>query len=343
MDHELEQKRMLPFAMNSERCAAMLAACCSLFVATLRCEAQNLVPNGSFELRDSCPTTIGFQEGDQPLYWRTWLNSPEYFNACADTSDMLGSIVSVPRNGWSFQYPWQGDAYAGAYMFTTDESYREYLGTPLTGPMVIGENYHISFRVNMAWGGTTWLTNAACNNIGLLFTTESNAWVDLNGSDFPFRNNAHVFSSSVITDTVGWTLVSGNFTADSAYQFAVLGNFFDNVHTDSLQLTSLTHLIAYYLVDSVIVVPAQHIGIAEQARSSLPALTVGTGMSQLLVSWPGHLDFALAIYDTSGRRLGLYPLKNGAGTIPIGSWAAGIYTARVEDSEASSVCRFVVP
>src|SRR5690606_6194733 len=52
-------ERMLPMAVNGGRCRAglLLALCCSLFVAHLRCEAQNLVPNPSFELKDTCPYT----------------------------------------------------------------------------------------------------------------------------------------------------------------------------------------------------------------------------------------------------------------------------------------------
>ena len=38
---------------------------CLLNVGRTRCEAQNLVPNGSFESYENCPATFGFAAGKQ--------------------------------------------------------------------------------------------------------------------------------------------------------------------------------------------------------------------------------------------------------------------------------------
>ena len=74
---------------------------CLLLLAALRCEAQNLVPNPSFELNDTCPYTIGFQEGDKPLHWDRWDQDPEYFHASAGNFGSADSLVDVPWNGFT--------------------------------------------------------------------------------------------------------------------------------------------------------------------------------------------------------------------------------------------------
>jgi hypothetical protein len=107
---------------------------CLLFVVALRCEAQgNLVPNPSFELLDTCPYTTGFQEGDRPAHWRSWLNNPDYFHACAGSLQDIDTLVSVPHNGWGFQHAWDGEAYVGYCAYSTTDQYREYVGAELLG------------------------------------------------------------------------------------------------------------------------------------------------------------------------------------------------------------------
>ena len=250
----IERMTMLQKAMSGELCrkAFRLLLCCSLLVASLSSPSQNLIPNPSFELRDTCPYTFGFQEGDQPLYWRTWLNSPDYFNACAGDLGGLDTLLDVPQNGLTFQYAFDGDAYVGMYCFYPTDYYREYIGVQMNTPLVVGQTYHVSFRANLAANGSYFYNSGACNNLGALFTMASNAWTGITGPDFPFRNHAQVYSQSVITDTLEWTLVSGSFVADSAYQYLVIGNFFDHVHTDSLATPGMA-IVAYYLIDAVCV------------------------------------------------------------------------------------------
>ncbi|HPF90129.1 MAG: hypothetical protein H6592_04535 [Flavobacteriales bacterium] len=81
---------------------ALLLMACLCFLALQRCEAQNLVPNPSFELTDTCPNTCCFNVGDRPLYWNRWDQSPDYFNACADTINGVDTLVGVPWNGFTW-------------------------------------------------------------------------------------------------------------------------------------------------------------------------------------------------------------------------------------------------
>ncbi len=330
------------------RIAEKLALCCLLFVFSHCAAGQNLVPNGSFELTDICPYTISFQEGDQPLYWRTWLNSPDYFNACADTSDELATLASVPQNAWAFQYAQEGDAYAGYIAYYEYQQYREYIGTQLTAPLTVGTTYYLSFWVNMADSGNYFGRNfGASNNMGLLFTMDSNAWVDLTGPAFPFRNFAHLYRAEVLTDTANWTLVSGSFVADSAYQYVVLGNFFDNAHTEVRPMPPGNGEYSYCLVDNVCVSPNSNgcdaTGIDEIPWQALPTAFVDEAAGYLVVNWPDHARYTGEMVDMTGRRIRIAEASAGQLRLSIAGLSAGIYVTRLRQGELRAFVKFVLP
>ena len=51
---------------------------------------------------------------------------------------------------------------------------------------------------------------------------------------------------------MNWTKISGSFIADSAYSYVMLGNFFDDNHTDTLNLQQFPYA-AYYFFDDICV------------------------------------------------------------------------------------------
>lgn len=328
-----------------------LLYCCPLFVAFSHVDAQNLVPNHSFEEYEVCPYTIGFQEGDRPLHWYSWLESPDYFHACAGSLQDIDTLASVPQNGWGFQYAWDGDAYVGLYAFYTTDEYREYIGVELLEPLEIGETYQISFRMNLAWGGNYFVQLGACNNVGLLFNMTSNAWTapfpSPPGPPFPFRNYAHLYSPSIITDTVGWTLVSGSFTADNAYRYVVLGNFFDNAHTDTLAIPPGGGEVAYYFIDDVCVSRQKGgcdvTGIDGREGVGLPGAVFDPASGDILLTWPSRVRFSAEVVDMAGRIVGKGDGGSGALRLSATSWCEGVYIARFRYGEERKFIKFVLP
>jgi hypothetical protein len=343
--HVLE--RMLHGSTNSKwwgRQACLLF--CLLFFAPLKNIAQNLVPNPGFELRDTCPYTVGFQEGDRPLYWYSWLNSPEYLNACAGILQSIDTLVSVPQNGWTFQYAWDGDAYVGVYAYDAVlGDYREYVGTELLQPLVIGCTYQLRFRINTANNGNYWLAggSTACNNVGMLFTTRTNAWSGISGPDFPYTNFAHLRTIVPVADTSAWTVVEGTFVADSAYSHLVLGNFFPDSLTTAFQVgdTEPWYGITFYLIDGVEVIPlgigCNWVGI-QDAESIVPQVQWSGGT--ILVQWNEEV-FRAEVLDGLGRIL-----VNGTSSGSVAELAkpvgAGLYYLRVQSREQQHVVKFVV-
>jgi hypothetical protein len=203
----------------------------------------NLVPNPSFEDTIACPNFL--EQLDRVADWWSAHPSPDYFNSCAPMTTGQ-SNVSVPTNIWGHQYPVNGEAYIGLATRYGGIDIREYVGTQLLSPLTIGTKYFISFYTVFALNNHP--LACATNNIGGLFSTEE--FVD-SIPNAP-SNNAHFYNPSIITDTINWSKLTFTFTADSAYEYLYLGNFFDDMNTDSIQFNG-TLCDSYYFIDNVCV------------------------------------------------------------------------------------------
>src|SRR5690554_5653141 len=205
-------------------------------------EGMNLVPNPSFEEHTGCYVLT-----DHCSEWFTLSSTSDYIHFCSDYEYNIGAGYQLPRTG---------EAYTGYINYALNHpagsNIREHLGVTLSTPMLVGEKYHISFYVSSGYTNTVF--NIATNNIGAMFTTYT--YYDLMGNDIPNPNFAHLNENSIIADTVGWVKISGSFIADSAYTYMILGNFYDDEFTDTLNFPFLipnTVRYSYYYVDDVCV------------------------------------------------------------------------------------------
>jgi len=344
--HELERTMLLQ-TMNDWwwRRAMRLLCCCQLFVASPRCEAQNLVPNPSFEVVDGCPqypALLGFQPGAIPQHWFSASDTPDYFNACVDT------IAGVPSNVFGFQEALDGQTYMGMATFLTDDL-REMICAQMLTPLTIGETYYVSMYVNAAYGGNQPI-DVGSNNIGVLFTMEPYEWV-YPMPQFGLRNFAHVYSADVITDTLGWTLVSGSFVADSAYRYLVIGNHFENALTDTAFIGpspwGIYYGWAYSLVDQVCVSPnPQGCPLAngiDDTAERLIGVFPNPARHDLHVRFGESLVGEVRVMDMLGR-----PVWRGGGggmdrmTLRVADWAKGQYVLQWMAADGMRSFKFVI-
>ena len=205
--------------------------------------SQNLVPNYSFEDTVACP--IGLNQVENAVGWKNFRGTPDYFNSCATPL----SHVSVPSNPNGYQCPANGNAYVGILVYGpwgTSSYKREFLGTQLTNPLVIGQRYYVSFKVNLADESLN-----ACNNLGALFSTFE--WPVDTFSTAPLKNFAHLYTNQIITDTLVWITISGSFVADSNYKYIIIGNHWDDTNTDTLNFFETPCCNPYYLFDDICV------------------------------------------------------------------------------------------
>ncbi len=324
----------------------LFALCCSLLVPHLRCEAQNLVPNPSFEEIDSCPPWpyyLGFQESSTPLHWARRDETPDYFNACNGSND---TVPGVPRNLFSYQFAKEGNAYVGMAAHLIDD-YREMVGTELLEPLTSGQTYYGSFWVNAAYGGPQ-QTASACNNIGmLLMTTAFSEVISPNNPQLLLPNRAQVYSQQVVNDTAGWTLVSGSFVADSAYRYLVIGNHFDNVHTTVQVLGPPGNSNAYVFVDEVCLSPSPDgcpmwNSIAEHTSQQIVLGPLPTN-DELRVVWGSLPVHRLLVLDTIGKMIVAHDVDgNTAITMATASWPNGVYHLLVDTDGGRQTMKFVV-
>ncbi len=204
----------------------------------LQSKAQNLVPNPSFEDTVSCPLFGGIEQVSQSLGWSAYRETPDYHHKCD-----IGAT--------DYQTPADGDAYCALISINRgalgSNNYKEIIGRNLSSPLVVGVKYHVSLKVSL-WD----FSDCAINNIGVLFTMFPYTF----SNPVPINNYAHVFSSNIISDTENWIVISGSFTADSAYKYIAVGSFFadsviDYTHTNNSVDSSACS--ALYFVDDVCV------------------------------------------------------------------------------------------
>lgn len=188
---------------------------------------------------------------DQINFATGWSNysdfTPDYFNSCTSNG-----WVNVPYNAYGYQIPATGNAYGGVGTYGSHWlgflDAREFIGRQLSSPLIIGTKYYVSFGVGLGFLDSLSI-NCATNHLGILFSTVAYSTT----SPAPISNYAHVYTDSIITDTANWVTISGSFTADSAYNYVVFGNFFDDSNTDTLIMNDSIYCNSFYYVDDICV------------------------------------------------------------------------------------------
>lgn len=198
----------------------------------------NLVPNPSFEDTIACPHYAN-QLGNAAFWWPS-RESPDYFHEC----DWITGQTAIPQNFCGYQYAQEGMAYAGFITFSkTAPNAREFISCELTTPLIIGKKYLVEYYLNNSGGPTQ---RIASNKIGVMFST---LYYDFN-NPLPVNNFAHLYTDSIINDTINWVKFKYEFVSDSTYLYLNIGNFFDDALTDTLMYSPFTSH-AYYYIDNI--------------------------------------------------------------------------------------------
>jgi OmpA-OmpF porin, OOP family len=220
---------------------AAFAIACSTFAAPRAGHAVNLVPNPSFETYVSCPTS--FSQISQAAPWDTpTTGTSDYLNACAP---VVFPSVSVPQNEQGFQTAHTGVGYAGLIPYSAAANYREYIEAPLTSPLVANVAYLVQFYVSLA-------------DSSILAIDRLGAYLSI-GPVGPVPNYAPLAVTPQVespanvhlTNSTGWTLVSGVMVASGGEDHIVIGSFHDDASTSTVPGPGLWPGGAYYYIDDV--------------------------------------------------------------------------------------------
>lgn len=205
----------------------------TLFFTIVAGNAQNLVPNPSFEEHTSCPNNGG--QIDYALYWTNPLigggSSPDYLNVCGIPA------WNVPSNEYGYEPARSGVAYAAIATATNNpnvqaqNNFREYLQVELLDSLSPGVEYCIDFYVSACDS-----MNFACNNIGVYFSSVeiSDTQILLTPSNLKYTPQVENDTSNYIINRVGWTEVSGKYSALGGEKYIIIGNFRDSTTTTSI-------------------------------------------------------------------------------------------------------------
>lgn len=261
-----------------------------LFLPISEIRSQNLVPNPDFEDTLACPL------GPACIYcasnWNSCLGSPDYFNMCAPSCLPPQTCSGIPNNWAGTQNAFSGNAYAGLFTAGYGGLSREVQIVQLIEPLDIGKKYYLSCYISRAYISSN---HGASNNFGFRFST-----VEFDPfNEVSIDNFSHYHDTTIITDTLNWTRIEGSFFADSSYRFLMLGNFYDDNNTDTLDMqpTTAPWNYAYYYIDQVCVTP--------DSGNCTPINGLGDINSQDIKVYPNPFGDLITVQTSSTEELEL--------------------------------------
>lgn len=176
---------------------------------------QNLVPNNGFEEMDMCPGNYTLNELKTIKgWWQASEGTPDYFNVCS-------SKAGVPQNIFGTQDAKEGDAYAGLVLFSyaSSSTYREYLQTKLSRPLIAGEMVCIELYISAA-EKCSYVTDGISVVLSEEKIKNSRKGV-IEGQTLAMSNPR----LNMLDDTENWNLLSDVFTAQGGEEYITIGNF----------------------------------------------------------------------------------------------------------------------
>lgn len=217
---------------------------------------QNLVPNYSFENYVSCPTATAQLNLATPWVMpaSTGTASSDFYNGCN-----LSGTAGVPSNAAGYQNANTGEGYAGIYTYGAGSS-REYLQVQLSSSLIAGTVYSVEMYVSPSENA-----GIATDAIGIYISTGAISGIG-SYNPLPYLPQISNPTNNIISDTTGWTLVSGYYTASGGENYITIGNFLDDASTNNLTFNSSGWARGYYWIDDVSISTAT--GINENQTSN---------------------------------------------------------------------------
>ncbi|MEQ1732633.1 MAG: gliding motility-associated C-terminal domain-containing protein [Bacteroidia bacterium] len=226
--------------------------------------AQNLVLNPSFENYINCPGSNSGAEYVQTnvLNWQNTLSNLYYFNACAPSN----TDYSAPENGYGFQIPKTGNAYASLIghhhrdlwgNYSLIPNIRSYLQGGFSSTLIKDSIYCVSYYVNRV-NQTPSTSFFAIQNIDAHISDTLLTWNNGVGYDAIGKVllgiTPQIKSKHIITDTANWVLISNLYKAHGGEQHLTIGNFLTDEQTTFITTDHNIAGVVYY-IDDVSVLP----------------------------------------------------------------------------------------
>jgi len=199
----------------------VIRACILFLINFQNAEAQNLIPDSSFESNKFIPSD--FSQINASNSWRMpSQGTTDLFCKCNKKKLKKYSLVDVPQNPMGYQDPHSGNCYAGFFVFSHGD-YREYIQTPLNHALEKDKWYLFTMYISLADYSRTSL-----DQLGVCFTDKkvgynsSDVITDLNPVDIKI-------DKEVGRDVKQWHRVSVKYKSQGGESFLLIGSF--KIHT----------------------------------------------------------------------------------------------------------------
>lgn len=197
-------------------------------------------------MHKECPKRMGNFNIDLPHWSTPTRGTTDYFNSCSTS-------MGISNNFKGSQKPFHGNGYAGFYVIAP-EDYREYIQAEISGTLVKGNKYRLSFYISLAEK-----SDYAIRDLGVLFAENK---ISLNNRNYLSKtqiysiqdntfNFQEIRGSKYLTSDKKWVKLSMEFVAEGMENYMILGNFDNNASTRRIDTKKDLKIGAYYYIDMI--------------------------------------------------------------------------------------------
>jgi len=233
----------------------------------VNCKSQclniNLIKNPSLEEYNCCPINLTMincaDYWTQPLIFST----SDYFNTCA-----IDSLVYPPSEPW-YLHSFFGQGYAGlnCYAHYNAGDYREYLQGELVDPLVEDQCYHVEFWTLLF----AYSSNTAIDALGVFF---SDSLPKGETDADPFYFAPQINNYVIVTDTINWTKISGDYLAQGGEKYFTVGTFKQEGEINKYKFKPDIGDNSYYFFDNFSLCPCEDTIPPDTVKPVNPVLEV---------------------------------------------------------------------
>lgn len=315
--------------MNGNAAAIILVLCFFCFKAG---KAQNLVPNNSFEVLDSCPTnwTPNDCYAEFAVQWKCLANS---------TSDIyLACDGTVPNPPLGYPPAQEGGNYVGIYSYAKYmPNTREYLSIKLLDTLIAYHAYKVGYYVYLS---PTKGDFFEVRNMGAVL---ADTFI-YNGPDFgvlPYSPQIINNGNNLLNSTNTWTMVCDTFFAEGNERYIAVGNFFNDSNTQAIvsgASSGFPDSSAYYFIDNVFVeeIPGMvGFGKKENINRNIEVQPNPNNGNFTIEYSKLPKDCCLEIYELSGKFVYNQVLLNTSSSIimHLEELGSGLYIYKIKSTE----------
>lgn len=198
--------------------------------------AQNLVPNGDFDLKRG--------KRNSPKPWR-FINTVDFY--------VIGTKKRLPpgTDKWNIPKPKNGNAFVGLRIYS---DYREFIQVKMIEKMTEGQRYYFEMWVSWSDHSTHYAKQLGASFYRKKPAYTSNYYIFGNPPQINAQDN-----KGLVQEEGQWMKISGTYRAKGGESYLSIGNFSKTHMKDRLKSKGFInfkfwHREAYYFVDAVSVV-----------------------------------------------------------------------------------------